>query len=42
MVKDGPIYMEFGTNVVFTMRNKKKSNNWPHLENLARGPEWIF
>ena len=42
MVKNGPRNMKFGTNVVGTIRNKKKSNNWPYLENLARGPKGIF
>ena len=34
--------MKFDTNLVFTIRNKKKQNILPYLENLARGPEVIF
>ena len=42
MVKNGPRIMKFGTNAVCTIRKKKKENNWPYLENLARGPKGIF
>ena len=38
MLKNGPRNMKFGTNVVCTRRNKKKLNNRPYFENLARGP----
>ena len=34
--------MKFGTNVVFTIENKKKKNDRPYLENLAQGQEGIF
>ena len=42
MVKNGPMDMKFGTNVVCTIRNKKKLDIRTYLENLARGPKGNF
>ena len=42
MVKNGPRNMKFGTNVVFTIENKKKLNNRTYLENLTCGTEGFF
>ena len=42
MVRNGPMYMKFGMYVDFTMRNKEKLNNWPYLDDLARGTLGYF